>query len=55
MALLLSGPFVEGHGITGASWMYAIIMTVLALALFIAVVIRLRKERIWLSGERVLE
>ena len=55
MALLLSGPFVEGHGITGASWMYAIIMTVLALALFIAVVIRLRKERIWQSGERVLE
>ncbi len=45
MALLLSGVFVKDHGITGASWMYALLMTVLALSLFIAMLIRLKKQK----------
>lgn len=45
MALALSGVFVKGHGITGASWMYALLMTVLALSLFVAMLIRMKKQR----------
>ena len=43
MALLMSRPLVAGHGITGASWMYVLLMTVLALSLLIAMIIGLRK------------
>lgn len=55
MALAMSRFFVEGHGITGASWMYALLMTVLALSLFISVLIRLRKERRCLTSSNLLE
>jgi len=45
MALALSKPFVAGHGIEGASWMYTLLMTVLALSLFIVMRQRLLKEK----------
>lgn len=45
MALLISKPFVAGGGITGASWMYVVLMTVLAVSLFIAMYIRLVQEK----------
>jgi len=45
LALALSKTFVEGHGITGASWMYALLMTVLALSLLVVMLARLRKEK----------
>ncbi len=49
LALALSGIFVRDHGITGASWMYALLMTVLALSLFIAMLAKLRSEKKMLS------
>ena len=45
MSLLLSKYFVQGHGITGASWMYVLLMSVLAISLFIAMKLRLDQER----------
>lgn len=45
MALLLSKPFVAGHGITGASWMYVLLMGVLAVLLFISMSIKLTDEK----------
>ena len=45
LALLLSKPFVAGGGITGAAWMYVLLMSILAASLFIAMYMRLRKER----------
>lgn len=45
LALALSKTFVKGYGITGASWMYALLMTVLALSLFMVMLIKLRKEK----------
>ena len=45
MALLLSKPFVSGYGITGAAWMYVLLMGVLALSLFAAMELRLKKEK----------
>ena len=45
MALLLSKPFVASYGITGASWMYVILMTVLAVSLFAAMYHRLKQEK----------
>lgn len=45
MALLLSKILVRGYGITGASWMYVILMSVLALSLLLAMTMRLRKEK----------
>ena len=45
MSLLLSKYFVQGHGITGASWMYVLLMSVLAVSLFIAMKLRLDQER----------
>ena len=45
MALLLSKPFVSGYGITGAAWMYVLLMGVLALSLFAAMEKRLRREK----------
>ena len=45
MALLLSKPFVAGFGITGASWMYVLLMSVLAVSLFAAMYMKLRKEK----------
>lgn len=45
MALILSKPFVAGGGIVGASWMYVMLMAVLAVALFIAMYLRFAKER----------
>ena len=49
MALLLSKTFVAGGGITGAAWMYVLLMSVLALSLFIAMYLRLRKEKMELN------
>lgn len=45
LALLLSKLFVEGYGITGASWMYMMLMSVLALSLLATIIIRMRKEK----------
>lgn len=45
MALLLSRVFVAGGGIQGAAWFYVLLMTVLAVALFIAMMIKLKDER----------
>lgn len=44
MAFLLSGPFVKNYGIMGAAVLYAILMTLLTAALFVATVMPLRKE-----------
>ena len=44
MALLLSGPFVKNYGIMGAAALYAILMTLLTIALFIATVLPLKRE-----------
>lgn len=45
LALLLSRPFVAGGGITGASWMYVLLMSVLAVSLFAVMFLRMRKEK----------
>ena len=45
LALALSGIFVKGYGITGAAWMYVLLMTVLASSLLVVMIIRLRKEK----------
>jgi len=45
MALALSKPFVKEHGVTGAAWMYVLLMTVLAASLFIAMMRRLSREK----------
>lgn len=45
LALVLSNTFVKGHGITGASWMYVMLMGVLALSLFLTIVNRMKKRR----------
>lgn len=45
MALALSRVLVKGYGITGASWMYVLLMGVLALSLLAAMAIRLKKEK----------
>ena len=50
MALLVSKFFVQGHGITGASWMYVLLMSVLAISLFAAMEMRLKKERDYLKN-----
>lgn len=44
-AVLLSKTFVAGYGITGAAWMYVFLMTVLAVSLFIAMFMRLSREK----------
>ena len=44
MAFLLSGPFVKNYGIMGAAVLYAILMTLLTAALFVATVMPLMKE-----------
>lgn len=49
MALLLSRPLVGGCGIQGAAWMYVAVMTILAVTLLIAMMIRLKKEKELLS------
>lgn len=51
MSLAVSKYFVQGHGITGASWMYVMLMSVLALSLFIAMYMRLTKERKEIPGK----
>ena len=50
MALLLSRAFVAGGGIRGAAWFYVLLMAVLAVALFIAMMIKLKDERRKLEG-----
>ena len=45
MALALSKFFVGGYGIRGASWMYVLLMGVLAVSLLIAMLRRLIRER----------
>lgn len=52
MALLLSKPFVADGGITGASWMYVLLMTVLAASLFAAMKLRLDRERREVKGKQ---
>ncbi len=49
MGLLLSKPFVAGGGVVGASWMYVMLMTVLAVTLFVAMYLKFRQERKQLS------
>ena len=49
MALLVSRFFVQDYGITGAAWMYVLLMSVLAISLFIAMEMRLIKEKKELS------
>lgn len=51
MSLAVSRSFVQGGGITGASWMYVMLMSVLALSLFIAMHLRLTKERKEITGK----
>ncbi|MCQ2563567.1 MAG: lipopolysaccharide biosynthesis protein [Mogibacterium sp.] len=55
LALALAKVFVKGHGITGASWMYALLMTVLALSLLIAMLVRLRQEKRWLMSRDLVQ
>ena len=45
MALVLSGTLVKNYGITGASWMYVLLMGVLALSLLASVMLRLSREK----------
>ena len=51
MSLAVSRHFVQGGGITGASWMYVLLMSVLALSLFVAMYMRLKKERKEIIGK----
>ena len=51
MSLAVSKYFVQGGGITGASWMYVMLMSVLALSLFVAMYLRLDKERKEIKGK----
>ena len=44
-ALFISRPMVEQFGITGAAVLYAVIMTVLAIMLFITLYVGIKKER----------
>ena len=44
MALVMSGPFVKNYGIMGAASLYAILMTLLTIALLIATVVPLKRE-----------
>ncbi len=44
MALVLARYFVAGGGMIGASWFYVILMSVLAISLFIAVYVRFQEE-----------
>ena len=44
MSLLLSGAFVKAHGIQGASWLYVLLMGVLAVSLFAAMKIRMDRQ-----------
>ena len=43
-SLLLSGLFVKPFGIYGASWMYVMLMAILALSLYIAMKLRMGKQ-----------
>ena len=45
MALILSRTLVKGYGISGASWMYMILMSMLALTLLVAIWRRVHKEK----------
>ena len=45
MAITLSGVFVRTHGIMGAAWFYVLLMSVLAMLLLAAMMIRIRQER----------
>ena len=52
MALALSKFFVKGYGITGASWMYMMLMSVLALSLLVTIWLRMKEEKTCIENTR---
>ena len=52
LSFILSGIFVKPYGIQGACWLYVILMGLLAVSLYIAMKIRLEKEKHELSKNK---